>query len=369
MPRPGDNVAVDVEVVTSYEQLDELRPEWTALADAADAPIHVTPFWALAWWRHLGRGDLRVWVARERGRVVAVLPLHSRVRGGYEVMRFFGDELGSTSCAVVAPGRPEAGAELWGELLAEPRRILDLRRHRLAGSGLDAPWRLGAAHWHAGVSNVCPVVAPGQAMSAFFEGRGSRLRRALSRAPRLAADDGLTVESFVLTDADDVRRLLPELLPLWDAAESANPRTHFLRPPYDAFTHDVLTEAATEQRLALTGLRLGGALAGAAFGYRVGRMYHYSGPRFDPQFQRYSPGHLTLQTLVEHALGAGAGLDLLLGGQDYKWQWANTSYSVADVLAAGSPRALTAARYGLRGVQWAQDRTWKVRSRLRGRSG
>lgn len=355
---------MDVEVVTSYEQLEQLRSEWTALADAADAPIHVTPFWALAWWRHLGRGSLRVSVVRDGGRLVAVLPLHGRVRAGYEVLRFVGDELGSTSCAVVSPRRPEAGAQLWEELLSQDRRVLDLRRHRLAGMGLDAPWRLAASHWQAAVSNVCPVIAGQESAPDFLAGRGSRLRRVLTRAPRLAVEDGCPPETFVVSDVAGVERLLPELLVLWDAAESANPRTHFLRPPYDAFTRDVLFEAAREGRLALTGVRLGGTLAGAAFGYRVGAMYHYSGPRFHPDFQRYAPGHLTLWELVQHALEDGNGLDLLLGGQDYKWQWATSSYSVADVLAAGSSRALAAARYGLRGVQWAQDHTWGLRRRL-----
>jgi CelD/BcsL family acetyltransferase involved in cellulose biosynthesis len=354
-----------VEIVTSLERLEELRPAWTDLADAADAPIHATPFWAIPWWRHHGRGALRVGVVHDSGGLGAVMTLHERARGGFRVARFFGDDLGSTSTAVVRPGAPEAGTKLWEELLSDRDRVLDLRRHRLFGAGLDALWRSGDQNWTAGVSNVCPVVASEGSFDSYLAGRGSRLRRVLTRAPKLALDDGYDVETFVCTTEDGVLGLFDELLPLWDAAEVANPRTHFLRPPYADFTREVLTGAAREQRLALVGTRISGSLAGAAFGYRVGSMYHYSGPRFHPDLQRYSPGHLTLRRLVEHAFANNCGLDLLLGGQEYKWQWASTSYSVADVLAAGSPRALRAARYGLRGVQWAQDHSWALRQRLR----
>jgi CelD/BcsL family acetyltransferase involved in cellulose biosynthesis len=350
---------VKVRVVTDAQELASLATAWSELADAADAPIHATPFWALPWWRHRGRGHLRVSVVEGSAGIVALMPLHSRVRAGREVLRFLGDDLGSVSGAVVAPGHEDAAVALWEELAGGSDRRLDLRRHRLDGLGLQPLWQTAAVRWSAVVSNVCPVVsgsAPGkpETVEDYLSNRGSRLRRTLSRAPRLAADAGLEVRTELLTDLADVQRLMPELRALWDAAEADNPRTHFLAGDLAAFTDEVLAGAAQQGRLALPVTWIGPQLAGAAFGYRVGQTWSYSGPRFDPALQRYSPGHLTLRRLTEHVLGRGERLDLLLGGQDYKWQWATSSYDVADVLAAGSES----------GLQWAQLRAYRARQRL-----
>jgi CelD/BcsL family acetyltransferase involved in cellulose biosynthesis len=352
-----------VRVVTDPDQLVALGPAWAELADAADVPVYAAPFWALTWWRHLGRGALAVRVVEDSAGLVAVLALHGRTRAGRELLRFFGDDFGAVSGTVVAPTQPEAGSVLWDELLSVPGRVVDLRRHRLSGPGLDALWRSPGRHWSAQVDNVCPVIAAAHP-DEFLRGRGSRLRRVLTRAPKLAAADGLDVERAVHTDFGDVERLLPEMQTVWDAAEAAHPRTHFLAGAHRGFTLDLLRTSAEQGRLALCVTRIGGELAGCAFGYRVGRVWYYSGPRFHPDRQRYSPGHLTLQSLVEHALGAGDSLDLLLGGQDYKWQWSTGSYSVANVLAASSPGGLRTASAGLRGLEWAQGRAWRLRRRL-----
>jgi starch synthase len=352
-----------VRVLTEPDQLAAISSAWAELADAADGALHGAPLWAQTWWRHLGRGSLAMRVVEDAAGLVAVMPLHGRTRAGRELLRFFGDELGSLSGVVAAPDRPEAAALLWEDLLSVPDRVVDLRRHRLTGPGLDPLWRLPEAHWIATVSNVCPVISAG-GVDDFIRSRGSRLRRVLTRAPKLAAADGVDVDRRVLTDFGDVERLLPELQALWDAAEAAHPRTHFLAGPLRSFSIDLLRTAGDEGRLAVSVTRVGETLAGSAFGYRVGNAWSYSGPRFHPAYQRYSPGHLTLLSLVEHVLGRGDRLDLLLGGQDYKWQWCTGSYSVADVLATHSARSLRTARVGLQSLEWAQTRAWRLRQRL-----
>lgn len=349
-------------VADSLEELTDIRIAWARLADTTDAPLYAAPFWCVTWWRHLGRGSMAVRVVDDGDDIACVLPLHGRRRAGWEVLRSFGDDVGAVPAPAVAESNVAAAETLWAELLGSNRRAIDLHRMRLDPASEVALGRLTRGAWRTSEVDVCPVVIADD-VDSYLATRDSRLRRVLKRAPRLAADDGHELRTTVSGDAADVERLLPELDRLWDAAEAAYPRTHFLRGAMRGFTLDLLRTAAEEDRLALVATHVGDTLAASAFGYRVGRCWYYSGPRFDPAFQRYAPGHLTLRGLVEHALGRGDRLDLLLGGQDYKLQWSTGSYPVRAFVGAASARQLAFASASLRGLDRAQLALWRLRHR------
>ncbi|HEX2492300.1 MAG TPA: hypothetical protein VHK24_00900, partial [Steroidobacter sp.] len=65
----------------SLEQLEALAPQWTALYERCPA---TTPFqapaWLLGWWRAFAPGELRVFAAYERRRLVALAPFYLDAR-------------------------------------------------------------------------------------------------------------------------------------------------------------------------------------------------------------------------------------------------------------------------------------------------
>lgn len=65
-----------LEEVTSAAGLEALRPEWEALwASSPRATPFQHPAWLLAWWRHLGAGELRTLAVRGEGRLAGLWPM------------------------------------------------------------------------------------------------------------------------------------------------------------------------------------------------------------------------------------------------------------------------------------------------------
>src|SRR5690606_26996289 len=68
--------SLEVTEVTSGRELEALRPEWDALWQRCpDATPFQSPDWLLAWWNHLGRGELLALILHHRGRLVGMAPL------------------------------------------------------------------------------------------------------------------------------------------------------------------------------------------------------------------------------------------------------------------------------------------------------
>jgi CelD/BcsL family acetyltransferase involved in cellulose biosynthesis len=64
-----------LERLTRLDELESLRPEWEELwGRCPSATPFQSPEWLIAWWRHLGRGELWVLALREEMRLRAVAP-------------------------------------------------------------------------------------------------------------------------------------------------------------------------------------------------------------------------------------------------------------------------------------------------------
>lgn len=334
---------IKVEVLTDVEALEQRRSAWDDLAQACGALPFAFPFWSLAWWRHFGRGTLHVITAESDGSLVGLAPFHRRERAGFSVLRFLGTGIGTVNELLVAPGQDEAAEAIWSEAL-KGRNLADLVEYRDGGGGMAALRHRPAGTWSASIRDICPVVrVRGTTFDDFMRSRGSRLRRSLSRADRFAEEEGTPVRAEVVTRVDELERALPTLSAIYDVAEAANPRAHFLRGPLEPFTRAVLRAAAEEERLAIFIVHFGDRPVACATTMLGGGPLSYSAPRFDPEFRKYSPGHLVLREIVRHAASLDRDVDLLLGDFEYKWQWTDDSYDTLTVRAAATPAIRTAA--------------------------
>jgi CelD/BcsL family acetyltransferase involved in cellulose biosynthesis len=79
----------------------------------------------------------------------------------------------------------------------------------------------------------------------------------------------------------------------------------------------------------LSALYVGDRLAAAHFGIRSGRTLFYWFPAFNPEFGKYTPGHLLVTLLLQHLQELGCDvLDFGPGGEKYKVYFANTEILV-----------------------------------------
>lgn len=327
-----------VRVVRKPDDAEELVVQWSDLADQTGGRHYTHPFWCLAWWNHLGRGELHIVVVESAGALLGLAPLYRQRLAGVDRYRFIGANLGPVSEVLVAPGHEAAGRELWSALLDERRSVLDLHGYRHGGLGLTALRRSEGRSWSAELSSACPTIAVKGTLGEYMEARPSSLRRKLRRADHRREQEGASVEVSVFTDIDDVTRRVADVTAVFDRAEAAHPRLHFLSGAYRGFTVDMLRAAASQSRLAMLVLYINDCPVASAFALRSGTTWSYSGPRFDPAAGEFSPGHLVMRALVGHAFAAGATeVDLLTGDLPYKREWSDGAYDVATIYAASSP--------------------------------
>src|SRR3954454_20365998 len=157
------SVTLSVEELTTLASLEALRTDWAALWKRCSAATPFqTPEWLIAWWKHLGHGQLWVLAFRQQTRLVAVAPLliNHEPRKGREVL-FLGT--GVTDYLDIL-SEPELEALVSDTLLAHLHANSDLWDHcdfqeLRGGSPLlrlrwPEPWASEIM-----VQEVCPVLS------------------------------------------------------------------------------------------------------------------------------------------------------------------------------------------------------------------
>jgi len=330
-----------VQVLRSLPAVADINDAWATLADDCGALHFSQPFWCLAWWRHLGSGELHVAFIESDGKIVALAPLFRRRRLGVDTLRLLGSDLIGIGEVLVAPGHESAGEELWGSLLDEPRCVLELRNHRLGGTAVEALRRM-ATHgdhlWKAELGPSCPTIAVSGSWDDYFQSRGKQLRYELRRAHRRAEQEDCVLTVKRATVWGDVEKLLPDVTAVFDAAERAKTKIHFFVGANRAFMTEMFRYATDESRFALFVVYLDHRPIATAFTLRSGATMYGGGLRFDPEFGRFSPGHLVCEARFEYAFEDGATLfDMGPGHFPYKLQWSTGAYDTVKISAASSP--------------------------------
>lgn len=171
---------------------------------------------------------------------------------------------------------------------------------------------------------------------------------------------------FVPEDGD--RRVLQKILE-WKAARFNDGR------PLDARMGAVLEELFGQDpvRGMLSTLYVGDSVVGAHYGLRYGDVLHYWFPAFNPEFSRFTPGHLLVYELVTHLEAMGAKvLDFGPGGEGYKQYFCNDRYPFVSggierfspfTLARKCRRNLESA---VRSTRWLHEGLRPIVRKLRG---
>ena len=296
---------VSIDVITSAEAARALEPEWDALAVAHARTPFALPALALSWWQHMGRGELLLVAARNRsGELLAVGPFHQRTMGSLRVARWLGTGLGSVAELVQQPDTPEAASAIW-RALAEQVQVLDLIECRDDGDGLLELRRSPDWTTELRVADLCPVLDLSRLTSLDeFLARGS-LRRHLERRGRKVTAAGSSFAVEVVTDPEDLGRVLPEITEVYDESERAHPRQHLLADPWRPFVVAGLTAAAERGQLVVFVGRLDDRAVAFDVVLRIGTTLADWVGRYRPDAAPFSVGHLLIRQVVQWALDNG----------------------------------------------------------------
>ena len=163
--------------------------------------------------------------------------------------------------------------------------------------------------------------------------------KGISRIRNRMVREGLRPEVEHLYDVDRITAVLPAVEQAFRRRDAVLERACALdRPePRDFFRH-VIAQHAARGTACLTTLSLEGELAAYVLCFVDGPAYRMWHPRFDPRWERYSPGKLAMDESIAHALAQGATeYDFMRGQERYKSSYANHLPRALDLFAASGP--------------------------------
>ena len=364
--------ALTVDVVRDVAGLEPLVAEWNELASADDAQPFAFPGLAVPWWRHCGRGELRVASARTpSGDLVGVAPFHRRRLAGLDVLRPLGHGLGAVATFAEAETKADVTRVLLDGLLTDTNRtVLHATDLPLDGRLLQTARRHPDLAVHAVLHDENPVIELGEIRHVddlLASPDRQPLRKLLARADRSLTGHSVSID--IVTGPAAVAAAFESLLPLYDAAEVDRPRLHLGRGQFGGFFVEALDALARNRHLAILTLMIDSEPAAFDIHVVSGSTAFAILGRFDPRFAEMSPGHLLLRAGVQWALEADLErIDLQLGGDRYKTLWSTTSCDTMDTVIS-SPKLARPARAVVSGVSSAYGARQSLASWIADRTG
>ena len=297
-------------------ELDAFADDWRLLAERS-RNVFATWEWADAWWRHFGRGELRVGL--EPGSFV--LPLYVQRQGPFRLLRFIGhghaDELGPI-------GDAEAATRVFEDAFAEGGFHLFLGEE--AGPGWAARLRARVVE-----RTSSPVVELNQTWDDYLAARSANFRSQLRSAERRLDERGAT---FRLADARSLETDLSTLFRLHRARWPGSPWFASAEP----FHREFAATALKRDWLRLWMLELEGRPVASWLGYRFQGVESYYQAVRDPELQRERVGFVLLAHTIREALQDGMSeYRLLRGDERFKYRFATTDPGVETI---ARPRGL-----------------------------
>lgn len=306
--------------------------EWPAIDDSRDLRMYVfqSRDFLQVWLDTIGRAahidGYLVIVKDGEGKPVLFLPLAIETKFNTRLLRFMDSGVADYNAPILVPGlclsRPAFHA-LWSEILALLPAVdaIDLKKIAAHVCGMRNPFTYldcapGAedGHW-----------LPLAVLHSEVDARRSvvTLRRNLRRFSRGLARVGPMQFTANPTGAS-ATPIVDRLLELKRQRYIRSNVADFLAQPGVENFYRAMTAPSRLGRIShLCALTAGGSVASAHLGF-IGRgRFYYIFPAYDTAFQRYRPGHLLLQHLIDRCCDeAFIDFDLGVGDFVYKNAWA-----------------------------------------------
>jgi CelD/BcsL family acetyltransferase involved in cellulose biosynthesis len=345
----------DCELISDLAGIEELAPEWDALAAAESNPV-TTPAWILAWWRHVAPEGLepRVVAVRDRGALIGVAPFYaSPRRGGVVEYRLMASEFGVCMEPLAVSGREwEVAGEL-ARVLATSRPRPDVvafgpmpvASHWVSALHSQWPGRMRGLVRQQRLDGAPVIMLREASFEAWFASLSSKTRQSFRRNDKLFAEAGGTTRwstaETLRADAEAFTRLHASR---W---ESRGSRLTELGARLPDWFEDAARGQIESGRFRICVLEVDGSPICVDFYLTAGRELATINSAWDESYANLSPAKLAVQRVVQDACERGCRrVHLGLGNYANKLRLANGNDPVAwTLLMAPSPRlALTYAR-------------------------
>ena len=329
---------MNIETIERPEEFFALRDSWNALlkSSASDC-VFLTHEWLSLWWKHLAEGRrLSIVVARDDGRLAAILPLAERpaqyARMMPRVLEFIGSGvIGSDYLdAFIVPGREKEVSQAFGRYFKNRGLMLQFSQLRMgscAVSGLAEA--LSSNGWTIAQTklNVCPHInLANLTWESFLQQLGPNIRKNVNRYLRIIPKS-FEMRVECAKSPDEGSAALEHLMELhrrrWATSGASEA---FQTPAVVEFHREFVRLAAERGWLRILLLWLNGRAAAALYALRYGPTFYFYQSGFDPEFSKHSVGVATMGLSIQTAITEGAlEYDFLHGDEEYKFHWASAT--------------------------------------------
>ncbi len=334
MPLKAPHNKIQIRLVTSYDGLLALQPEWRALNAVAPAgSIFLSPDWVIPWWQQFGAHlSPRVMAARNAvgGRLLGLVLLAVGPRRALGALPYR---------ELVMIGKDVAeSAHLDALLLPEfaPRIAPAFARHIVAGLGADVVRLEGLAAGAAlteqlrNIAGVqanwreepCPFLPLPATMDAVLAGLQRSVRSEIRRRRR-RLEEAAAISFAEAQTLEDVSAALVAFFRLNGEVKLARGQEGaFNDHRLVAMQREVATRLFTAGALRLYSLTADGQVIASAYCYRDGDRVLFYNTGYSRDWSAYAPGTLILAHAIERSIAEGAKVyDMLRGAQGYKLEW------------------------------------------------
>ncbi|MGH8371922.1 MAG: GNAT family N-acetyltransferase [Gammaproteobacteria bacterium] len=299
--------------------------EWDTLAEQIGASPYLRPGWVAAWWHAFGIGELEIRTLRNRGQLVAVLPMIKHRSTLKSVANCHSPRFGLLAKDLAS------ATELARTLFeAKPRRV-SIAALDPAGSSMKACWR---AAEEAGYRTILhpyqrsPYLEIDESWSE-YESRLSRrllvnLRRCRQRLKKLGS-----VAIEIVDGHEQLDSFLEEAFAVEASGWKGAQRTAIQCSPETVkFYTDIANWAVSRGMLRIFFLRLGKHPLAMYYGLiKDGTCYLLKGG-YDAAYARYSPGKMLMHSVVSYCFSAGlSSIEFHGDANQYKFRWANAVHA------------------------------------------
>jgi len=340
---------VRAEVFTGPESIARLAPEWEGLFDSANTDLYSSPVWCETWWKHYGRGRLRVMTFRVGGLLVGVLPMFVERVWAWPLRTTVARLIGADSTISVI--KPAVIAEHAAGVYAAALTVL------FGDEGCDCVWfgplsghRTHAGHIKDAASASNARLIHDRPMSphaefeppATFEGYLSSLEKRQRQNLRRDLNQLAAKHSFktdVVAAPADVGEAFDQFLQMharqWQAQDQLG---HFSDwPGSEAFTRDLIDVLSRRDAVRLIRLHIDGNLAAYELCLRCGEVYHWRLPARESgaHWDKLGLGRVGMAKMIEAAVADGATrIEAGPGHYDYKVKHGAVEYDLRSILVS-----------------------------------
>ena len=323
--------------VREFEDFETLKPFWDTLLKESlfGATIFSTWEWQSTWWRHFGKkGKLMILAVEDKNNIIGISPLMFSkyklpVFGNVNKIEFISSKESDYS-SFIFQQRGQECARLILDYLVKRKNSWDLIELKEIPENLKKPDLVQTLrsietklHFKAKVCNLCPYLTLPLSFDSLRKNLYSRMQRNLKRRLKKICKDHrvqfMRFDEFGFSPKEAIATLFKLNSARWTSKNLPGANVN-----YD-FHFDLAETLASRGWLGLYFLVADDVPVSAEYTFEYGRKIYAYLSGFDPDFSKYSVGHLAVLFLLERAIRHGfAEYDMLRGAEPYKLNWSNS---------------------------------------------